>query len=338
MMVNDSTKRGPIFIAGPERSGTSLIFALLASHPNIAMSRRTNMWTHYYNQYGDLSNLDNFERCLTMMMRYKRLMKLNPNPDRIREEFWQGETTYGRLFSLLEEHYAEQLGKPRWGDKSLNTERYTDEIIQAYPNARIIHMIRDPRDRYSSSLARWKVSRGGIGAGTGIWINTITLAERFLKKYPNHYKTIRYEDLTDDPEKTLREICTFIDEPYADEMLSMDGAADFREKGGNSSYTKRKPGKITTSSIGKFRTVLNKHQVAYLQMFSKTTMKHYGYQLEEIKFTILDWARFLLYELPYNLARMVTWLGREAVLNRVGRNLPSERVVSEKEAVGFKTT
>ncbi|MEJ2487410.1 MAG: hypothetical protein P8Y68_16925, partial [Anaerolineales bacterium] len=78
--------------------------------------------------------------------------------------------------------------------------------------------------------------------------------------------------------------------------------------------------------------------VAYLQMFSKTTMKHYGYQLEEIKFTILDWARFLLYELPYNLARMVTWLGREAVLNRVGRNLPSERVVSEKEAVGFKTT
>ena len=35
-------ERGPVFVAGLERSGTSLIFALLASHPNIAMTRRTN--------------------------------------------------------------------------------------------------------------------------------------------------------------------------------------------------------------------------------------------------------------------------------------------------------
>ena len=33
--------QGPIYIAGLERSGTSLIYALLASHPNIAMFRRT---------------------------------------------------------------------------------------------------------------------------------------------------------------------------------------------------------------------------------------------------------------------------------------------------------
>ena len=125
-MVQTDQEHGPIFIAGPERSGTSLIYALLASHPNIAMSRRTNLWTHYFNQYGDLNSDANFERCLSMMMRYKRLRKLNPDPERIRREFQQGERTYSRLFALLEEHFAEQLGKPRWGDKSLNTERYAD--------------------------------------------------------------------------------------------------------------------------------------------------------------------------------------------------------------------
>ena len=330
--IENSTNKGPIFIAGPERSGTSLIFALLASHPNIAMTRRTNMWTHYYNQYGDLSNPDNFERCLEMMMRYKRLIKLNPEPDRVREDFWNGEPTYARLFAILEEHYADQLGKPRWGDKSLNTERYTDQIVRAYPKARIIHMIRDPRDRYSSSLTRWKVSRGGIGSGTGIWLNTINRAEHFLNKYPNNYITIRYEDLTADPEKKLKEICEFIGEPYSEEMLSMRGAKDFRDKGGNSSYAQRKPGKITTSSVGKYREVLTKYQVAYLQMFSKKTMLKYGYGLDGIKFSLLEKLRFVLFDFPFNLARMLAWLGREAILDRIGRSLPAERVVSKQEA------
>ena len=44
----------PVYIAGLERSGTSLIYALLGSHPSIAMTRRTNLWTHFYGQYGDL--------------------------------------------------------------------------------------------------------------------------------------------------------------------------------------------------------------------------------------------------------------------------------------------
>jgi hypothetical protein len=336
MMAIETSNNGPIFIAGPERSGTSLIYALLASHPNIAMTRRTNMWTHYYNQYGDLSKPENFERCLLMMLRYKRLIKLNPDPERIRREFYQGEPTYGRLFSLLEEHFAEQMGKPRWGDKSLNTERYTKEIIEAYPNARIIHMIRDPRDRYASSLARWKVSRGGIGAGTGMWLSTISLAGNHLKGFPDHYMAVRYEDLTSDPEGTLRKICSFIGEDFDTEMLTMGGAKDFRDKGGNSSYTQRKPGRITTSSIGKFRSVLTKYQVAYLQMFSKRSMRKYGYDVDEINFSISDWIRFVFYEFPNNLARMFAWLAREVILNRIGRALPAERVISEQEALGQK--
>ena len=46
----------PIFIAGPDRSGTTLLYALLASHPNISMVRRTNFWRWFYGRYGDLSN------------------------------------------------------------------------------------------------------------------------------------------------------------------------------------------------------------------------------------------------------------------------------------------
>ena len=76
----------PLFIAGPDRSGTSLLFALLASHPNISMVRRTNMWRYFHERYGELNQTDNFERCLSDMTRYSRMKHLNPDAERIRRE------------------------------------------------------------------------------------------------------------------------------------------------------------------------------------------------------------------------------------------------------------
>ena len=98
----------PIFVAGPDRSGTTLMFALLATHPNISMVRRTNMWRYFHGRYGDLSIEDNFERCMKDMLRYKRMQThLKPDQNRIRREFWQGEPSYGRLFALFHQHNAE---------------------------------------------------------------------------------------------------------------------------------------------------------------------------------------------------------------------------------------
>jgi hypothetical protein len=80
----NTTKYPPIFVAGPDRSGTTLIYALLASHPNISMVRRTNMWRYFYGRYGDLRKAANFERCLGDMSHYNRMRHLQPDPERIR--------------------------------------------------------------------------------------------------------------------------------------------------------------------------------------------------------------------------------------------------------------
>ncbi|MGH9260048.1 MAG: sulfotransferase, partial [Acidimicrobiales bacterium] len=52
----------PLFIAGPDRSGTTLMYALLASHPDVSMVRRTNMWRYFHGRYGDLAEPANLER------------------------------------------------------------------------------------------------------------------------------------------------------------------------------------------------------------------------------------------------------------------------------------
>jgi hypothetical protein len=323
-------KTNPVFVAGLERSGTSLMFALLASHPNIAMTRRTNMWTYFYNQFGDLSQLDNFERCLDLMMRYKRLVVLEPDSERIRQEFWQGEPTYARLFSLVEEHYAERISKPRWGDKSLNTERYADPIFEAYPEARILHMMRDPRDRYASVIKRWKYRRGGIGAGTAMWLSSVSLAKRNAQQHPDRYKIVRYETLAFQPEESLREICDFIGEDFKPAMLTMQGAENFRDEGGNSSYGKRKPGVISTNSIGRFREILSKQEVAFVQQYAGSEMLAFNYPLETMQFTFAERLRFSLGELPVNATKLMAWRVRNLMTNLTGRRpLPAYRIVSE---------
>ena len=322
-------ERGPIFIAGLERSGTSLIFALLASHPRIAMTRRTNLWTYFYDQYGDLSQPENFERCLSMMMRYKRLVVLEPDPDRLRQEFWQGEPSYGRLFALLEQQIAERMGKPRWGDKSLNTERYADPIFAAYPGARILHMIRDPRDRYASVLTRWKSRRGDVGAGMAMWLSSVNLAEENRKRYPDQYKIIRYETLAANPEETLRDICAFIDEEYAPEMLTMRGAKTFRAQGSNSSYGQRTPGVIATDSIGRFRHILSSRQIAFIQTLAKEEMLAFDYQPDSIQLPLNERLRFALADWPLNLARLIAWRVRHGIKSQTGHTLPAYRIVAE---------
>jgi hypothetical protein len=325
-------ERGPVFIAGLERSGTSLIFALLASHPRIAMTRRTNLWTYFYGQYGDLSQPENFERCLSMMMRYKRLVVLEPDAERLRQEFWQGEPGYGRLFALLEQQYARRIGKPRWGDKSLNTERYADPIFAAYPEARILHMVRDPRDRYASVQARWKSRRGGVGAGTAMWLSSVNLAEDNHKRFPDQYKIVRYETLAARPEETLREICAFIGEDYAPEMLTMHGAETFREQGSNSSYGQRKPGVISTDSIGRFRQVLTARQIAFIQSLAGEEMLAFDYQPDPIQLPINERLQFAVLDWPFNLARSIIWRIRYNVKSQTRHTLPSYRIVAEANA------
>lgn len=336
-MTKTQVINNPIYVAGQERSGTSLMYALLASHPNLAMSRRTNLWTHFYEQYGDLSQPENLNRCLEMMEKYKRIRPLALDFERVRRDFAAGEPTYGRLFAIMQSHFAQDKNKPRWGDKSLHTERYADAIFEAYPNAAILHMIRDPRDRYASALTRWKVNRSGVGGGTAVWLSSVRLAQQNQKKYPKRYKIVRYETLTSSPEETLRAICDFVNEPYSPEMLTMNGAKSFRDEGGNSSYTSYKPGRISTRSIGRFRQVLSKHQIAFIQLLCRRAMQQYDYELEPLDLSLVEQLRLYLLDVPDNIARLTAWYMRETFLNVKGRPVPSYRILPDSEVSNAAT-
>lgn len=311
---------GPIFVGGLDRTGTSLIYALLASHPRIAMTRRTNWWSYFHGRYGDLADDRNLDRLLDAMARYRRHRKLAPDFASLRAAFVAGPRTYGRLFALLESQYAARLGRGRWGDKSLHTERHAATVFEEFPDARIVHMIRDPRDRYASVLKRWKSVRGGIGAATAAWLASVELGERNVRRYPGRYLLLRYEDLAASPETSLRGVSRFIGESYDAGMLTMEGAEEFRSTGGNSSYGAFDAGTISTRSIGRFRDALSDAEIAFVQGRAGAKMRAHGYELVPLPMTRGARIRYWVRDLPLNAAKFVGWRARERLYDILGRS------------------
>jgi hypothetical protein len=303
--------QGPIFVGGLDRSGKSLMRLSLSAHPHFAMSRRTYMWTRFYNRYGALSQLDNFERCLAAMLRHKPVWVLNPDPDRIHREFWQGEPTYARLFALFHQHYAEQLGRPRWGDQLAFVERYADVIFAAYPSARMIHMIRDPRDRYAASIPPSQRRRGQVGGATARWLDSARLARRNQQHYPDRYKIVRYETLISQREETLREVCAFLNEEFEPSMLTLEGAIRFGPTHVDEVGDEPDLAVETVSSSMEAAEPAPKREIAFMQTYAGRHMLAYGYQPQPIRFSLSDRFVFYCIDWPANLASMVAWRALE---------------------------
>jgi hypothetical protein len=311
--------RGPVILAGPDRSGTTLLYAIVGSHPRIAMVRRTNEWRFFYRRYGDLSDPANLDRILADLATYKRVAKLEPDIDRLRRDFEaEGPATYGRLFSLLHEQLAAREGKPRWGEKSLHTEHHTDDLFAEMPDARVVHMLRDPRDRYASVMKRHGRDVHRVAAATGRWIRSTDAGLRNRRRWPDRYRIVRYEDLVREPEPTVREVCAFLGEDYDPVMLQMEAEPEHRDTGGNSSFGDVKPGEISTVAIGRFRDRCTPMEIRFIEAMAGRRMRRVGYPLAKPS---LAGTRLRYYGgfLPANAARMAAWMtlawarGRRAV-------------------------
>jgi hypothetical protein len=323
----------PVFVSGTNRSGTTLMYALLATHPNLSLVRRSDMWRYFYGQFGDLSQPENFERCLKAMLSYKRIVNLEPDPERIRREFGRGEASYGRLFALVHQHHAERAGKTRWGDKSLHNEEYADQIFSEFPQAKLIHIIRDPRDRYASVLKRLNATSRRIGTDTVKWLASARIARRAAQKYPDRVLIVRYETLAQYPTETLHLVCEFIGEPYTPEMLTMSGAPRYHKKGANTAFEKVKPGVISTRSIGRFREVISPWEIAFIQTFAGRMMTEIDYKLEPTRLSAKERLAYLT-ALPPGLARMARWLVWDKVSELKGRPVREHRIVDDFYEIG----
>jgi hypothetical protein len=326
------TTTGPIVVTGPDRSGTTLLYALLGSHPDISMVRRTNMWRWFDQRFGDLADPTNLGRCLETMLRYERLDVLGIDAEAVRAEFRQGPATYGRLFDIAHCQHARRRNRARWADKSLHTEFAADRVLGELPEARMIHMVRDPRDRYASIIRRYEGRSKGPGAVMGAWLASMAQGRRNVARHPGRYLFVRFETLAAQPEATLRQICRFLDLDYAPAMLGMDAVADSDAYSGNSSFGTLQPGTISTRPIGRYRSVLSPRQIAFVQACAGRQMRAQGYTLDRVRLPGRDRLAFVGADLPVGVARLAGWMVTRRVNDRRNDGVPVHRLRASAQA------
>ena len=302
-------EQGPIFIGGLAHSGKTPLRLFLAKHPNLVLTRQTYMWNRFYNQYGNLSDPQNCERCLADMLQVKGIKALGPDLERIRREFGQGEATYGRLFALFHEHHAGRLGKSRWGDQLGFVERFAEPIFAAYPQAKMIHMLRDPRDRYEVAMTLSRHRKGKVGWDTARWLYSADLIQQNQCLYPHQYKVVRYETFRANPEATLREICQFLGEQFLPDMLA-GSTINFDT---DESEDEQNPGEqdgIQIDKAGDGR--LSKRDLLFTQTYAGQQMLAFDYTLESPQLSFSDRLLFYLVDWPVNRIGMAAWYMSEA--------------------------
>jgi hypothetical protein len=289
---------GPIFIGGLDQSGKTPLRRMLSAHPELLLTRRTYMWSRFYKRFGSLSNPSNLERCLSAMLAQKAIQEMHPDPQQIRRDFIQGPQTYERLFELFYRQNLERTGKRRWGDQLGLVERFADVIFSAYPDAKMIHMIRDPRDWSAEGANDKHRGRGKSGWLTARWKFSAQLAQNNLRRYHKQYLVVRYEDLMQDTEKILRKICGFLNEDYLPamlEVLTSEQNIDEEERVEDHKYHLQ-------PSASAMKT-----QITFTQLFARRDLIDLGYTVKPVALSAGEQIKFSMIDLPANLAGLIAW-------------------------------
>lgn len=117
-----------------------------------------------------------------------------------------------------------QSGHSIWLEKSPKHLHYIDYIERYVPNAKIIHLVRNGADVVASLYdaarkrpKKWAAEHGTIDQCLHRWTTDIEMSRRQLGK-PNH-TLVRYEQVVEDPEGSMRSLCHFLGIPFEPTML-----------------------------------------------------------------------------------------------------------------------
>lgn len=280
-----ASPRGPVFIVGAPRSGTTLLQYMLRSHPSLSLpTGESHFFIPLYRnaaQYGDLLQPDNVRRVLQAMERqsaeflHTDLHGLKFDVETLTREFVaEGRNTMRDIITGLFEKNAAGEGKPRWGDKTPYYVLHIPKLLDWWPDAQIIHVVRDGRDVALSMFAR----RHDFGAyntyhAAKLWEQYVETGHALGQAVPaGQYLELRYEDMIGDQKTALQTICAFLGEVYSDDLLEY-------KKSGEAGKTPLLQKPVQKDNQDKWKSEMKPWQIRVFESATATTLKQFGYTM-----------------------------------------------------------
>lgn len=272
----------PVFVVGMPRSGTTLLASLLSAHSKLAIGPETAYFNEVWKPVERASGLSVWppvEQAIRAWVAKPSvgLMQL-PLPDllaRLQAHFDHGELTHARILGTVMETYAGLQGKPFWGEKTPGHFMYVPVIKREFPSAKIIHIVRDPRDIHLSlTKVPWKTGNALNHAVQ--WREYQSLGIRYQAQYGHAFQLVRYEDLIVDPAGVLKRLTEAIGLAFEPEMLVRYQAQALYDPK-DEPWKQRVAGAIDPTNAGKWRKELAPGALGIFEALCGRDMRQLGY-------------------------------------------------------------
>jgi hypothetical protein len=212
----------PLLIVGVDRSGTTLLSLMLDSHSELAIPYESKFFTRYFRErarFGDLEDIQARTALVRSMLNEPTVSQWEVVPSLAQIDLTRCATLGGAIDALFSA-YAGARGKRFWGDKTPAYITQIHVLNRLFPNAKYIHIVRDGRDVAISLMQQWW-GPNDFASALHYWTTRVDAARKMLAMLPSgRVLQVRFEDLVADPKATLREISTFLELEFEENMVA----------------------------------------------------------------------------------------------------------------------
>jgi hypothetical protein len=193
------------FVCGAPKSGTTWLQRILDAHPEVCCSGEGHFITRFSVPVAKVVNAYNRDLQVEARLVYED------------EPYYAGidQDEFDEVVRgfILKRMRARADAETRWiGDKTPSYTRNLTVLNRLFPTAKIIHIVRDPREVAVSRMAFSKRAgvdeactpgadqhRRTLEAAVESWLAAVTAVDAFAKEHPGLVHELRYRDLHEDP-------------------------------------------------------------------------------------------------------------------------------------------
>jgi Sulfotransferase family len=276
-----------VFLVGCTRSGTTLLRRVADAHPQLAVLPEQQWLPRYWEWRVGVAPDGTVRReLLDLLLADRRFMALDlpfkPVADLVETV---PPPAYARFVTELFDLYGRHKEKRLVGEKTPKYVRHMPTLNALWPEAKIVHLIRDGRD-VALSLLDWDKAERNVGRFPTWDEDRVTTAALYwewnvrlgredgARLAPGKYHELRYESLVADPERECARLCAFLSVPYDPAMLRFnEGRA--RPQGGLSAKKAWQP---ITPGLRDWREQLAQRELIRFEAAAGRLLDDLGYE------------------------------------------------------------
>ena len=275
--------QAPVFVLGCPRSGTTVLYHMLLSAGNFAVYRsESNVLNLLGPRFGSLRSPRNRRRLLDAWLRSNLFRQTGLQSSDIEQKIMSQCRNAPDFLRITMEETARQQGVERWADCTPEHLLSIPEIHREFPEAFIIHIIRDGRDVALSYVKqKWTFplpwdKHQDLGVAGMYWEWIVRRGREYGRRVGANYREVRFEALVDHPRETLAELGEFIGQDLDYDRIQSAGIGSVSEP--NTSF-QGEAAREGFRPVGRWKSNLSQEEIARFEELVGDFLEELGYPL-----------------------------------------------------------